>query len=139
MLLFRFLIEPLHNVHAALSKMVALLLSLLRMLEDGDATFSPQPPNLFGQSENGVLVVTLQGDRLTAQALQPIRHTLRNPWCSVALPRNRHRQSEPILRLSSYEDLVAHLICQIICVIRLEKSVVNCEVRMIPWSSPSSS
>ena len=37
--------EAFHDVHAALGKMVALLLSLLRMLEDGDATFSPQPPN----------------------------------------------------------------------------------------------
>ena len=52
--------EALHNVHAALSKMVALLLPLLRMLEDGDAAFSPQPPKLLGKSENGWLVVTLQ-------------------------------------------------------------------------------
>ena len=109
--------------------------SVLRMLEDGDATFTPQSPNLLGQSENGQLVVTLQGDRLTARAIQPIRHTLRNPWCSIALPRNCHRQSEPILRLSSYADRVALLICRIIRVIRLEESVVNREVRMIRWSS----
>ena len=43
--------EALHNVYAALGKMVALLLPLLRMLEDGNATFS-QPPNLLGKSEN---------------------------------------------------------------------------------------
>ena len=51
---------------------------------------------------------------VSAQAIQPIRHTLRNPWCSIALPRNCHRQSEPILRLSSYEDRVGHLVCRII-------------------------
>ena len=47
--------EALHNVHAALSKMVALLLSLLRMLEDGDAIFSSRPPDFLGKSENGWL------------------------------------------------------------------------------------
>ena len=47
--------EALHNVQAALSMMVALLLSFLRVLDDGDATFSPQPPNLLGKSENGSL------------------------------------------------------------------------------------
>ena len=30
----------------------------LRVIEDGDATFSPQPPNLLDKSENGWLVVT---------------------------------------------------------------------------------
>ena len=34
--------------NAALSKVVALLLLLLRMLEDSDAIFSPQTPNLLG-------------------------------------------------------------------------------------------
>ena len=90
--------------------------------------FSPQPPNLLGKSENGWLVVTLQGDCLTAPPIRPIRHKLRNPWCSIALSRNCHRQSEPILRLSSYEDRVALLICLNIKVTRLEKSVVNSEV-----------
>ena len=131
--------EALHNVHAAFSKMVTLLLSLLRMLEDGDAAFSPQPPNLLGKSENGWLVVTLQGDCLTAPPIQPVRHTLRKPWCSIALPWNCHCQSEPIFRLSSFEDRVAPLICRIIRIVRLEESVVNCEVWMITWSSPSSS
>ena len=42
--------EALHDVGAALSKMVALLLALLKMLEDGDDTFSPQPPNLLAGS-----------------------------------------------------------------------------------------
>ena len=81
-----------------------LLLPLLKMHEDGDAAFSPQPRNLLSKSENGWLVVTLHCDCLTAQPIQPIRHTLRNPWCSIALSQNCHRQSEPILRQSSYEN-----------------------------------
>ena len=105
--------EAVHDVHAALSKMVALLLALLRILEDGDATLSPQTPNLLGKSENGWLVVTLQGDCLTTQPIQPIRHTLRNPWSCIALSRNCHCQGEPILRLSFYEDRVAPLTCRI--------------------------
>ena len=126
-------------LHAALSKMVALILPLLGMLEDSDATFSSQSPNNLGKSENGWLIVTLQGDCLTPQPIQPIRHTLRNPWCSVALPRNCHRQSEPILRLSSYEDRVAPLICRILRVVRLEQSRRPWRSVDDPWSSPSSS
>ena len=60
--------------------------------------------------------------RFTAQAIQPVRHTLRNPWCTIALPRNCHRQGEPILRLSSCEDRVAPLVCRIIRVIRFGES-----------------
>ena len=41
--------EALHDVHAALSKMVALLLSLLWMLEDSDATFSSSASEAPGQ------------------------------------------------------------------------------------------
>ena len=131
--------KALHDVHAALSKMVALLLLLLRMLEDGDAIFSSQPPNFLGKSENGWLVVTLQGDRLAAQSIQPIRHKLRNTWCSIALSWNCHGQSEPVLRLGPNENRVAPLICRIIRVVRLEECIVNCKVRVICWSSPSSS
>ena len=87
------------------------------MLEDSDATFSSLPPNLLDKSD----IVTLQGDCLTAQPIQPIRYTLRNSWWSIALPQNCHRQSEPILRLRSYEDRVASLVCRIIRVIRLEE------------------
>ena len=91
--------EALHDVHAALSKMVALLLGLLRMLADGDAIFSSQPTNFsWARVGGGWLVATLQGDRLTAQPIRQIRHTLRNPWCSIALFWNCHCQSEPILR-----------------------------------------
>ena len=63
------------------------------MLEDGDAIFSPQPPNLLCQGEDGWLVVTLQGDCLAARAIKPIRHTLRDLWCGIAFPWNRHRLS----------------------------------------------
>ena len=111
--------EALHDVHAALSKMVALFF-VFRMLEDDDATLSPQPPSLLGKSENGWLVVKRQGGCLTAQPNQATGHTLCNSWCSSALSRNCHRQSKPILRLSPYEDRVAPLICRIIRVIRLE-------------------
>ena len=76
----------------------------------------------------GRLVVALQSDPLAARAIQPNCDTLRSPWCGIAFSWNCHRQGESALRVSSYEDRVASLVCRFVRVARLAESVVDRKV-----------
>ena len=63
--------EAVHDVHAALDEVVALLLLLFRMLQERDTVFCPLPPNLLNLQEDCWLAVTLQGDCLAVQVVRP--------------------------------------------------------------------
>ena len=71
--------------------------SLLRMLEDGDATFSCQPTNLLDLE--GVMAGSLshfQGDCSAVQAIQPVRDTAcAIQGVDITLSWYCHRQGEP--------------------------------------------
>ena len=87
--------------------------------------------SLANQSTS-LLVLALQSDCLAAEAIQPVGDTAALPF-----PRTAIARASPYFALAPMRIGFAPLACWIVRVVRLEESVVDREVRVVPWSTSS--